>query len=89
VLLGVGDDPAELVGHGPIDADLARTLAQDATWRRLLTDADDEAYAALCGELSSASQGVSLALDQGDAAAVGRAVGAIQQACNKCHENYR
>ncbi len=54
-----------------------------------LTDADDEAYAALCGELSSASQGVSLALDQEDAAAVGRAVGAIQQACNKCHENYR
>jgi hypothetical protein len=42
VLLGVGDDPAELVGHGPIDAGLARTLAQDATWRRLLTDPDDD-----------------------------------------------
>jgi hypothetical protein len=42
VLLGVGDDPAELVGHGPVDADLARTLAQDATWRRLLTDPDDD-----------------------------------------------
>ena len=54
-----------------------------------LTDADDETYAALCGELTSASQAVSLALDQGDAVAVGRAVGAIQQACNKCHENYR
>jgi hypothetical protein len=54
-----------------------------------LTDADDKAYAALCTELTAASQGVSVALEQGDAAAVGRAVGAIQQACNKCHENYR
>ena len=42
VLLGVGDGSAELIGHGPIDADLARTLAQDATWRRLLTDPDDD-----------------------------------------------
>jgi hypothetical protein len=37
-LLGLDDQPAELAGHGPIPASLARTLAADATWRRLLTD---------------------------------------------------
>jgi hypothetical protein len=41
VLLGQSDAPAELVGHGPVDPQLARTLAADATWRRLLTDPDD------------------------------------------------
>ncbi|TVQ01956.1 MAG: hypothetical protein EA381_04190 [Planctomycetaceae bacterium] len=54
-----------------------------------LTDADDADYAELCDELIEASRGVSLALDQGDPTAVGRAVAAIQQSCNKCHENYR
>jgi hypothetical protein len=33
-----GDEPAELAGYGPIDAHTARRLAQDATWRRILTD---------------------------------------------------
>src|SRR5512139_109228 len=45
VLLGVSEEPAELHGYGPIDADTARTLAaqQDATWKRLLFDADTAA----------------------------------------------
>jgi hypothetical protein len=39
-LLGVDDAPGELVGHGPIPADLAREIAADptGTWRRILTD---------------------------------------------------
>jgi Domain of unknown function (DUF222) len=37
-LLGLDDDPAELVGHGPITAEMARAIAGDATWTRLLTD---------------------------------------------------
>jgi hypothetical protein len=37
-LLGLADDPGQLVGHGPIPADLARRLAADASWRRLVTD---------------------------------------------------
>ncbi|MFC9514181.1 DUF222 domain-containing protein [Nocardiaceae bacterium NPDC056970] len=36
-LLGLDDRPGFLFGHGPIDADLARELAADATWRRVLT----------------------------------------------------
>lgn len=39
-LLDLDDEPAELVGHGPITAEMARRLAADesSTWRRLLTD---------------------------------------------------
>ena len=37
-LLGVGHEPGELAGYGPIPAELAREIAADATWRRLVTD---------------------------------------------------
>jgi hypothetical protein len=39
-LLGLDEQPGELVGHGPIPAALARRLAADpsGTWRRLVTD---------------------------------------------------
>jgi len=54
-----------------------------------LADAEDADYGALCRELASASRSISLALDQGDAAAVSTAAGAVTQACDKCHEAYR
>jgi len=38
VLLGIDDSPAELHGYGPITAEVAREIATDATWRRILTD---------------------------------------------------
>jgi 5-methylcytosine-specific restriction endonuclease McrA len=37
-LLGLDEHPGELTGYGPIPAHLARELAQDGTWRRILTD---------------------------------------------------
>jgi hypothetical protein len=37
-LLGLTGEPAELAGYGPIPVALARELAADATWRRILTD---------------------------------------------------
>ncbi|HET9187066.1 MAG TPA: DUF222 domain-containing protein [Acidothermaceae bacterium] len=37
-LLGLADNPAQLDGYGPIPAAVARELAGDATWRRLVTD---------------------------------------------------
>ncbi|MDQ2623548.1 MAG: hypothetical protein M3Y20_00160 [Actinomycetota bacterium] len=37
-LLGTRDEAALLVGHGPIDPELARSLARGGTWRRLVTD---------------------------------------------------
>jgi hypothetical protein len=37
-LIGVSDEPGELHGFGPITAEVARAIAADASWRRLLTD---------------------------------------------------
>ncbi len=37
-LLGLQDNPAELAGYGPIPAPLARTLAADGKWRRMILD---------------------------------------------------
>lgn len=37
-LLGLRDGPAELLGYGPIPADLARRLAKDVPWRRMVTE---------------------------------------------------
>ncbi len=36
--LGLADNPAHLDGYGPIPANLARTLAADGHWRRLIHD---------------------------------------------------
>jgi hypothetical protein len=37
-LSGRSGSPAELVGHGPISTELARRLAADGTWQRILAD---------------------------------------------------
>jgi len=37
-LLGLDDTPAELAGYGPIPASVARRIANDGRWRRILTD---------------------------------------------------
>ncbi len=38
VLLGLDDAPGDLDGFGPVPAETARLIAEDATWQRLLTD---------------------------------------------------
>lgn len=37
-LTGLADNPAELTGYGPIPASVARRLAADGEWHRLVTD---------------------------------------------------
>ncbi len=37
-LLGLRDRPAELAGYGPLPASMARDLAMDGSWRRLVHD---------------------------------------------------
>lgn len=37
-LLGIDELPGELAGYGPIPPDVARELAAQGTWRRILTD---------------------------------------------------
>ncbi|HEY0868807.1 MAG TPA: DUF222 domain-containing protein [Acidothermaceae bacterium] len=52
VVMGVSNAPGELVGYGPITAEVARVLAGDCTWRRIVTnpidgtflDADSKTY---------------------------------------------
>ena len=46
-LLGLGGEPAHLAGYGPIPDSLARELAQDGTWRRVLTDPETGAVLAV------------------------------------------
>jgi hypothetical protein len=38
MLMGLDEQAGELAGYGPIPADVARMLAADATWKRLLHD---------------------------------------------------
>jgi len=38
MLIGVSEEPADLVGYGPISASVARKIAAGGAWRRLLTD---------------------------------------------------
>ena len=42
-LAGAGDEPAEMPGHGPVPAAIARAIAHDSgtTWRRIITDPID------------------------------------------------
>ncbi|MFI5731385.1 DUF222 domain-containing protein [Kribbella sp. NPDC051587] len=40
-LLSLDDEPCELTGYGPIPAEMARRIAADGTWRRLLTDPEN------------------------------------------------
>ena len=37
-LIGADDEPGGLAGSGPVTADVARRIAAQGTWRRLLTD---------------------------------------------------
>jgi hypothetical protein len=37
-LIGIDEHPGELVGYGPIPSGVARRIAAEGTWRRLLTD---------------------------------------------------
>ncbi len=37
-LLELDDSPGELVGYGPVTADVARRIAAEGTWRRVLAD---------------------------------------------------
>ncbi|MFG1783944.1 DUF222 domain-containing protein [Rhodococcus oryzae] len=41
-LLGLDDLPGDLYGYGAIDADLARDIAADGTWKQVLTLADKD-----------------------------------------------
>ncbi|QBJ97859.1 HNH endonuclease [Rhodococcus sp. ABRD24] len=72
-LLGLDDLPGYLSGHGPIDADLARELAADATWKQVLTLTDSDRRA-LTAALS-ATGAATTATETATAAATGTVSG--------------
>lgn len=63
-LLGLTASPAYIDGHGPVDPELARTLAEDATWRAMLTEMVD-----LATELGLVADGMASADADPDAGA--------------------
>src|SRR5438270_13930179 len=40
-LMGISNEPGQLEGYGAVSAELARAIATDARWPRLLTDPKD------------------------------------------------
>jgi len=46
VIMGLSNAPGELVGYGPITADVCREIARDATMRRLVTNPVDGTFLA-------------------------------------------
>ena len=54
-----------------------------------MDDWDDEDYAGLSKTLMTTSSDVVAALERGDYDAVRKGVGAINQSCDACHEQYR
>ncbi|HVF21112.1 MAG TPA: DUF222 domain-containing protein [Mycobacteriales bacterium] len=44
---GLAEDPAELLGYGPIPASAARDIADDAEWKAFLVDSADQAFLGL------------------------------------------
>lgn len=72
-LLGLTASPAYLDGHGPIDPELARLLAGDATWRAMLTEMVD--LATELGLVPRQQQGVGAV----DDASAGQRTGRVQR----------
>lgn len=70
--------PAELL------AVLGRILTQEG-----MDDADDDDYVALSALMTKAALGVTRGLELDDYDAIGKAVGAVTQSCDACHEQYR
>jgi hypothetical protein len=46
VIMGVSNTPGELVGYGPITAEVSQVLADDRVWRRIVTNPVDGSFLA-------------------------------------------
>lgn len=74
-LLGLDDAPGFLFGHGPIDADLAREIAADGTWKQVLTLSDTDRArlsAAATTDSATPSAAAAAASGFGPVAGIGR-----------------
>ncbi len=74
----------EVLKYAELVAAYGQILQQEG-----MTDADDDTYVELAGQMVTAATEAIKATKLGDAEAARTAVGKIDQSCNKCHESYR
>ncbi len=74
----------ELTHEAELLAAISEVLVKEG-----MEDGDDEDYAAFCTKMKDAALEIISAVKTGDQEAASKAVGAIGQACDECHENYR
>lgn len=74
----------ELLKYAELIAAYGRVLQQSG-----MTDADDESYAQMAGEMTSAATDLVKAVQLNNPDAARTSVGRIDQSCSKCHESYR
>ena len=80
----VKSNPDQVRREAELFAVLGVVLIQEG-----MDDFDDDEYKALSKKMSDAGTSVVAALERDDPAAVRKAVGAITQSCDACHEQYR
>ncbi|TWT98449.1 cytochrome c [Stieleria varia] len=80
----VKDDPATARRNAELIAVVGEVLIQEG-----LDDADDKDYVAFSKVMTSAASDVTRAIELGDYDAVRKAVGAVTQSCDTCHDQYR
>ncbi|AMV33637.1 Cytochrome C' [Pirellula sp. SH-Sr6A] len=74
----------EVLKYAELVAAYGQILQQEG-----MTDADDDTYVELAGQMVNAASEAARATKQGDAESARSAVSKIDQSCNKCHESYR
>lgn len=84
-LLGLDDEPGELIGVGPLHASVVRHLAGDGTWRRLLTDPVTGALTSLSTERYEPSQEIRDAVVTRDQTCTGLGCRARAERCDLDH----
>ena len=80
----IKSEPANVKRPAELIAALGRILTQEG-----LDESDDEDYVAFCKQMTEAASSVTKALEIEDYDAVRKAVGAVTQSCDACHEQYR
>lgn len=81
---GVKDQPEAVKRLGDMVALVGHVMIQEG-----MDEADDEEYVLLAKQMRDAAVLIAQAADEGNADAARKAVGAVNQSCDACHEQYR
>ena len=81
---GLAEDPDSIRRLGDMVALVGHVLIQEG-----MDEYDDEEYANLSKSMRDAALGIAEGVELKNADAIRKAVGAVNQACDACHEQYR